>query len=117
MKHKVDSAVLRLREKESYQRLGTFLTCPANMRRVLAPRECLSLLYRLIGDENYDANLKTVWFVIRQYLGHHWRNYEMTLWLFSQKKIYRKSDDEIEILLGGEVEPVEDKEWPELIAR
>ena len=61
MKQKVTPEILRQREKESYKRLGFFMMderVPSNAKRVFAKRECLSLLHRLVGDEQYDYNLR-----------------------------------------------------------
>lgn len=99
MKEQIKPEILRLREKESYERLGVFLNAPPNIRKVFAKRECLMLLNRLVGDQNYDSNFKTVWFVISQYVDHHWMNFSTDLWFFWQRRIMRRSCDEVEKLI------------------
>lgn len=118
MTQRVDPKVLRQRERETYRQLGFFLLddrVPPAARRVFAPFTCLSLLYRLVGEQKFGPNLKTVWFVIKHYFSRRWQDHELNLWCFSLRRIHRKSDAEIVELLTGA--PVEDEEWPEIITK
>lgn len=112
-KQTIKPEILRLRINETYKQLGFFLLdkrTPEGARRFFGRMTCLSLLYRIVGEQNYDANIKTVGFVIKHYAEHRWHGWEMALWLFSHKTIYRKTPDELERLLVGEVEHEDD--WP-----
>ena len=107
MKHYVEPKVLRQREREAVHRLDVFLK--HNAPRFIAREECFRLMCRLVGEQNWKPNLKTVLWFAWAYVRHWYGDFSWRLWLFSLKKVHRKSETEIDAIMG--IDDGEEEEW------